>query len=280
MLKDMLSRQLVDDILSFKFLINLMIILVAILAFCFVFISDHKNDQEIYRKKISENDAKLEQFSRDPRDNNNYANFQLVMKPKAESFISSGYEDRMPRGFHFQMVPFELKVVSQKEEISGPSGYEVLSKREYVDMPHLFTVDFTFIVQFLFSFFAIILGFNAATGEKEQGTLKLTLSNPVKRSDFVIVKYLSVLITIGIPMFLGLVIGMIVLGLSPYMTLSLSTFIKLIQFSTFSMLYLSFFVLLGLFCSVFSQDSRKSLVMGLLFGLSLLSSFLNQGAYC
>ena len=187
------------------------------------------------------------------------------MKPKAESFISSGYEDRMPRGFHFQMVPFELKVVSQKEEISGPSGYEVLSKREYVDMPHLFNVDLTFIVQFLFSFFAIILGFNAATGEKEQGTLKLTLSNPVKRSDFVIVKYLSVLITIGIPMFLGLVIGMIVLGLSPYMTLSLSTFIKLIQFSTFSMLYLSFFVLLGLFCSVFSQDSRKSLVMGLLF---------------
>jgi len=264
-LKDMLSRQLVDDILSFKFLINLMIILVAILAFCFVFISGHKNDQEIYRNKTAENDAKLEQFSRDPRDNNNYANLQLVMKPKAESFISSGYEDRMPKGFHFQMVPFELKVISQKEEISGPSGYEVLSKREYVDIPHLFAIDLTFIVQFLFSFFAIILGFNAATGEKEQGTLKLTLSNPVKRSDFVIVKYLSVLITIGIPMFLGLVIGMIVLGLSPYMALSLSTFSKLIQFSAFSVLYLSFFVLLGLFCSVFSQDSRKSLVMGLLF---------------
>ena len=81
------------------------------------------------------------------------------------------------------MVPFELKAISQKEEISGPSGYEVLSKREYVDMPHLFTIDLTFIVQFLFSFFAIILGFNAATGEKEQGTLKLTLSNPVKRSE-------------------------------------------------------------------------------------------------
>ena len=71
-------------------------------------------------------------------------------------------------------------------------------------------------------------------------------------------------------MFLGLVIGMIVLGLSPYMTLSLSTFIKLIQFSIFSMLYLSFFVLLGLFCSVFSQDSRKSLVMGLLYWAFLI----------
>jgi ABC-type transport system involved in multi-copper enzyme maturation permease subunit len=264
MLKDMLSRQLVDDILSFKFLINLMIILIAVLTFCFVFISGYKNDQEIYRSGIAENDAKLGQFAKDPQNNNNYANLQLVMKPKVESFISSGYEDEMPNGFHFQMVPFELKVINKKEEISGASGYEALSKREYVNRPMLFAIDLTFIVQFLFSFFAIVLGFNAATGEKEQGTLKLTFSNPVKRSDFLVVKYLSVLVTIGIPMLLGLMIGMIVVGISPNVVLSLSAFTRLFLFSAFSMLYLSLFVLLGLFCSVFSQDSKKSLVIGLL----------------
>jgi ABC-type transport system involved in multi-copper enzyme maturation permease subunit len=270
MVRHMLLRQLVDDILSSKFLVNLVLVLTAVVTFCIVFESGYRNTQEYYSGKMAENETRLRQFSEDPRNNNYLANMQLMMKPRAERFISSGYEEKLPQGFHSQMMPFELKILNQKEDISGEAGYETLSKREYVNKPAFFSTDLTFIVQFLLSFFAIILAFNATTGEKEAGTLRLILSNSVKRSDYLIVKYISALITVGLPMVFSLILSMVLLGISSNVPLSLSMFFELFIFSLLSLLYLSTFILIGLFCSVFSQSSKKSLVLCLLFWIFLV----------
>lgn len=265
MIKHMLSRQLVDDILSFKFLVNTVLVFVAVITFSMVFVSGYRNTQEEYSNNRAGNETKLRRFSEDPRNNNYFANVELAMKPRPERFISSGYEERMPQAFHFQMVPFELRVLDLKEAISGDAGYEFLSRREYISKPAFFSPDLTFIVQFLLSFFAIILAFNAATGEKETGTLRLIHSNPAKRSHYLIVKYVSALIAIGLPLFLSLIIGMIFLGISSDISLSSSIIFDLFAFSLLSVLYISTFILIGLFSSVFSQSSKKSLVLCLLF---------------
>ena len=43
-------------------------------------------------------------------------------------------------------------------------------------------LDYLFVVQFLFSLFGLLLSFDAVTREKEAGTLRSILANPVSRT--------------------------------------------------------------------------------------------------
>ena len=264
MIKHMLKRQFVEDVLSHAFLINFVLILGAVVAFSLIFLSDYRGWLEDYAGKNAENAKNLRQFSEEPRNANSYANMQLVMKPRAERLISLAYEDKSPQGFYFRMWGDELRVLSKKEYLSGINWVLPVSNREFMSRPSLFSPDLTFIVQFLLSFFAVILAFNAVTGEKESGTLRLIYANPAKRSHFLAVKFISVLLTLGLPLLLSLIIAAIMVGVSSIVPLSPSFIYNLMMFAILSLLYLSVFVLIGLLCSTFSRSSRHSLVLGLL----------------
>jgi hypothetical protein len=252
MVKHMLKRQIVEDILSMTFLINFVLILGVVVAFSLIFITDYQGQMDDYAVKSVKNEKNLRQLSEDPRNGNAYANMQLIMKPRAERFISLSYEDRSPQGFYFRMWPYELRVLSKKEDVSGAGYYIPVTTREFVSPPTIFSPDLTFIVQFLLSFFAIILAFNAVTGEKEVGTLRLIYANPTKRAHFLVMKYLSALLTLGLPLLLSLTIA------------------ALMMFAFLSFLYLSVFVLIGLLCSTVTRSSKQSLVLGLLVWISLV----------
>ena len=60
-------------------------------------------------------------------------------------------------------------------------------------------------------FIAILFTFDAIAGEREQGTLRLTLSNSVAR-DFVLVgKFLGAFLSIGIPFVIAVLINLFLL---------------------------------------------------------------------
>jgi ABC-type transport system involved in multi-copper enzyme maturation permease subunit len=268
MVKHMLKRQIVEDILSMTFLINFVLILGVVVAFSLIFINDYQGQMGDYAIKSVKNEKTLRQFSEDPRNGN--ANMQLVMKPRAERFISLSYEDKSPQGFYFRMWPYELRVLSKKEDVSGVGYYIPVTTREFVSPPTLFSPDLTFIVQFLLSFFAIILAFNAVTGEKEIGTLRLIYANPTKRAHFLVMKYLSALLTLGLPLLLSLTIAAVILGVSAVVPLSSGFLYNLMMFALRSFLYLSLFVLIGLLCSTVARSSKHSLVLGLLVWIFLV----------
>ncbi len=263
MVKHMLRRQIVEDILSSTFLINFILIIGVVVAFSLIFLNDYRGRLNDYAVKDANNEKNLRHFSQDPQNDYFYANMQLVMKPRAERIISLSYEDKSPQGFYFQMYPYQLRVLSKKEDIIA-GGFFFITKREHISPPELFSPDLTFIVQFLLSYLAVILAFNAFTGEKEAGTLKLIYSNPVKRSHFVAMKYTSALLTLGLPLLLSLIIGALVLGVSSTVPLSSAFLYSLVMFALLSFLYLSVFVLIGLLCSTVARTSKHSLVLSLL----------------
>lgn len=230
MVKHMLKRQIVEDILSTTFLFNFILIIGVVVAFSLIFLNDYQGRLNDYAVKDANNEKTLRHFSEDPRDNYDSANMRLVMKPRAERFISLSYEDKSPQGFYFQMYPYQLRVLSKKEDVID-GGFFFITKREYISPPVFFSPDLTFIVQFLLSFLAVILAFNAFTGEKEAGTLKLIYSNSVKRSHFVAMKYTSALLTLGLPLLLSLIIGALVLGFSSTVPLSSGFLYSLVMFA-------------------------------------------------
>jgi ABC-type transport system involved in multi-copper enzyme maturation permease subunit len=259
MFGELWKRQLVDDIKSSKFLINFIIILASVIGFSLLFLDHFQSLKESYSKNANANDQLLAESSSELV---RLLSTPLVfmMKPGPFLFISDGYEEKIPRGLAF------------KPEGYTPDIRETprLRKAWAPDISTFYSTDFTFVVQFLLSFFALLLTFDTLTSEKEKGTLRLVFSNPVKRVHLILAKYMAALITIGLPLLLGLIVGLILISLSSIVPVSSAFVLGLLLFFGVSFLYLSVFILIGLLFSASSYSSKNSLVLGLLIWIFLV----------
>jgi len=75
-------------------------------------------------------------------------------------------------------------------------------------------IDFMFNVGFVLSIFALIFTFAGITSEKEQGTLKLIMSNSVPRWSILLAKIIGNFIVFLIPFLISFLIGLVILSLS------------------------------------------------------------------
>lgn len=271
--KQIFKRQLTEDILSYRFLVNLILILFTVVGFSLIFANYFRDLQERYAKTVAENDKRLADFVKEPIPNVTNAVLEFPMEPKAGLFISEGSEDRLPPGFFFIMYPYTVKILARNQETGGILMYEPVSKMTQFSSNLSYSPDLTFIVQFLLSFFAIVLSFNAATEEKEKGTLRLVLSNPTKRASLIFSKYLSTLVTIGLPLLLGLILSILLLSAFGIMPISSVVVTEFLLFFVVSLVLVSSFVLLGMLCSVFSHSSKNSLVLSLIVWVFLVVIF-------
>jgi ABC-type transport system involved in multi-copper enzyme maturation permease subunit len=124
-------------------------------------------------------------------------------------------------------------------------------------------VDLTFVVKIILSLFVILLTYDAISGEKERGTLKLTLSNEVSRNTFILGKiiggYVVILISYVVPMLLGLVM---MLGFYNDVMVDFdgNAWIRFGLINAFYFLYLALFFAVGLFVSSMTKKSSTSFI--------------------
>jgi ABC-type transport system involved in multi-copper enzyme maturation permease subunit len=262
MVKQLWKRQFVDDIVSARFLLAFVLVLATIVVFSLIFVSHYQTLGARYSKNTIENDRKLAESSKEIVDLLSTP-LEFVMKPRPSRFIADGYEGKIPQGISFIPKGYTFVVGETKNPPKGGSS----------NSTGFYAADLTFAVQFLLSFFAILLTYNALSSEKEKGTLRLVLSNPVKRADVVLAKYLSALATILLPLLAGLIVGLIFLSLSSAVLISSAFALGLFMFIAVSLLYISVFILIGLLFSALSHSSKNSLVFGLLVWTFLVVIF-------
>jgi ABC-type transport system involved in multi-copper enzyme maturation permease subunit len=156
-------------------------------------------------------------------------------------------------------------------EIQGQSNFT---------LPHFSDIDWVFIISMILSFVALIFTYDSICGEKEQGTLRLILAGTVPRYKVLLGKYCAALCTLGIPLCLGLLISLMVVLSSRDVALSAGAWSSVLVIVLLSFLYLSIFVLLGLFVSSRTAHSADSMVILLLLwvGLSILVPSLGRVA--
>jgi len=269
MFRTLLRRQFLEDIFTYRFLTCFVLTVAAIVTFSLVFMDHFRDLQGVYSRTSIQNEHNLQEFVKSPKHLGN-AEQLLRFKPKPELFIADAYEDDLPQGFYFRPQEHALQVLSPREEAAGVSKYWSISKEERLADVLSYSPDLSFVVQFFLSFFALVLSFDAITGEKQRGTLRLVHSNPTKRASFIAVKYVSAVATIGTALIVGLLMSVILLGLLLSAPLSSSIMTSLGLFFLVSLLYLSLFILLGITCSVSSYTSRNSLVVSLLVWVFLV----------
>lgn len=123
-------------------------------------------------------------------------------------------------------------------------------------------IDFAFIMQYVLTLFAILFTYNAVSGEREDGTLKLVFSHPVSRAKYLLGKitgtWLSLIIPISIPILLGMLL-LLVYNV-PLATLD---WFKILLFIDYSLTLFTFFLALGLLISSLCKRSSVSFLISL-----------------
>ncbi|MFI5250910.1 MAG: ABC transporter permease [Bacteroidota bacterium] len=139
------------------------------------------------------------------------------------------------------------------------------------------TLDITMVVQVLFSLLVILLTFDSFSGEREQGTLRLALSNPVARMNLLYGKFIGTIMILGVVVFLTYLITLLSLRFSMGFILTPEYFIRIFGMAFTTLIYLGLFAALGIYCSIKLRSSSTSLALLLFiwFFLTLLQPNLN-----
>lgn len=130
-------------------------------------------------------------------------------------------------------------------------------------------VDWAFIVRYVVSFLAIALTYNAISGEKESGTLRLLLANSLPRAHVLLGKYIAHLTCLLAAVAVGGLVSLVMLALNGIIVLSGQLAMMCLLFLGVTAIYASVFLLLGLAMSAATGRSATSLV-----SLVLLWAFL------
>ena len=130
--------------------------------------------------------------------------------------------------------------------------------------PNVTKVDWAFIIGYVLSLIALLFTFDSISGEREQGTLRLMLANPIPRHTVLMGKFLGALISINIPFALAVLMNLLVISMSSAVQLGPDVWGRLGIIYFIAVLYTGLFLALGLLVSARVSRSAVSLVILLL----------------
>ena len=137
-------------------------------------------------------------------------------------------------------------------------GLETRSENPFMSIFEFF--DLTTVFQIVLSLLAILLVYDAVSGEREEGTLKAILSNSVARYQILASKFASSMIGLALSLLISLIISFLIMMLGFGITFNLHqwTRIGLMLLATF--IFLGFFVSAGLLVSSLVKQSSITLI--------------------
>lgn len=121
-------------------------------------------------------------------------------------------------------------------------------------------LDLTFIVQVVLSLFAILLTYDAISGEREQGTLQLAFSNAVPRAQYLVAKFVGTWLGLTVPLLVPLLLGLLVVILTG-VPMDGNHWARLGILLLAGGLFFTFFIALGLAVSALTRHSATSFLV-------------------
>ena len=140
-------------------------------------------------------------------------------------------------------------------------------------------LDFVNILVILLSLLGIFFSYDLLCRERENGTLKLALSNNISRATYFMGKIAGVYLTVLPILLICFIILFLIVGLSGKVGLSANDYTRLGILFLMSIIYFSFFLFLGAYISGKVKKASTSIVMNLLIWCVLLFLVPNTVSY-
>jgi ABC-type transport system involved in multi-copper enzyme maturation permease subunit len=140
---------------------------------------------------------------------------------------------------------------------------EIVLLNENPFMGGFLSLDFVTAMAVLLSLLGVLFSYDMLSREKEQGTLKLALSNPVSRSAFFLGKAAGIFLTLLPVLVLCFLVILLIIQLSPSVQFSAGDYGRIGMLLLASLVYFAFFVFLGGFISSRAKSSKSSIILNL-----------------
>lgn len=255
MLLRLIRKEVLHNILSFRFAVTYGLLFVLVLLAVFLMGAEHKTRMAAYAKAQSQARAQLDEIESIDDPGEQFQRFQQadfpgVRRPATLAVLARGLEGDLP------------------SRVSSANRFILQSSDDRLGRNILFDIfqapDFAYVVNIVISLLALLFVFDSVCGEKERGTLKLLLSNSVPRDTVLLSKWVGGYLSIAAPFAVAVVAGYLTLSLSGAIELDGDDAIRFAAILAVSFLYISAFFSLGLMISTATHRAATALLMALL----------------
>ena len=260
-----IQREFVSNVLTSRFMIGFIVCLLSTAVAVFVQVDDYEKRLSGYNTAVRE--AEMEARAWD---------LYVDIKPKAHrkpnplSIFNVGTEND---GANTVTVELGKPIF----ELSSPM-WEAPTQKRGSDNPFLvmfLTVDVVFIFKIVLSALAILFAYNTISGEREDGTLKLVLSNSIPRDTVVLGKYLGGMLSMFPIVLVSLIVALLIAFSSPVTGFDGNDIAHIVLIFGVSLLYVSTWYLLGLLLSVWTKEAATTLILSMFIWVVLTSVHAN-----
>lgn len=252
MLWTIAKREFLDHITTFRFSSGTVICLVL------VFLSTYVGTKD-YERRLGDYQAALGEFrAMSPRIR--YVRCKAFRRPEVLSIFSIG-EDRRQG----QVVKIGLEPPYRATGFMGKYW-----SQHYQWASRFDSIDFAFVVRVVVSLLALFLAYDTVSGERERGTLRLVLSNPVLRATVLGGKFLAGVGVLSIPLVMSLITAVLVAQLSPAVRFGAEEWARIGLIGLSSLFYASAFFGLGMLLSCVTRSAYTTLLASVLVWIWLL----------
>ena len=246
----LVQKELKSIIQSPKFLASFLTFSVLILLSFYTGIKEYKDFEKNYNTAINLLETNISQA-----DSWNKISYSAYRAPNPMQIFSTGINNDIGRYSSInRWTPVKL------------------SHSVYNDDP-IFAVfryiDFTFIVTIILSLFAILFTYDSINGERENGTLKLVFSNSIPRNQFILAKFTGSWLGLVVPITIPVLLGFLVMMFSG-VPLTGVDWMKIIFLLIISLLFFTFFMVLGILVSALTKHSSTSFLILLILWIGFV----------
>ena len=229
MLRTVIAKEIHENLISLRFLLLLVLAVVLVPA---SFHASHR----AYRTRVADEQQVVERGREQLRalrvaqlfTNPNFT-IDAYWPPSPGAVLAAGFEETHPRHL-----------------LLGRHGVEYGAPLDGGSSPGIFgQIDYLFLVELVFSLFAVLMAFDAITREKENGTLRSILANPIGRVTLAIGKLLGGFVSLAIPLTIAFLVGLLVLSASGFEVFDGEFLGRAAWILAASLIYLGVFFLLG-----------------------------------
>ncbi len=249
MLMILIQKEILHHVLSVRF-VSLLLMSVLLLPLT-LSINYHKYNQKRvdYQEAMKRSQTELAENPPNAQDPNTEVS-QLFLKPTPLSTFANGLEMALPT-----YLGLTRNGVRQ-----GSTGLAQASVA-YV----LGNLDFLFIVGTVFSLLALLFTFDAVAGEREAGTLRINLSNPLPRDVFLWSKLIGGYIVFVVPFLVSFLLGLLLITLQGFPLGEFEVVSSVFCLTMAALLYIAVFFAIGVFISTYFDDAKTALIVAFTF---------------
>ena len=248
MLITLIRREILDNLMTFRFAAAVFITLLLVVAATAVLIKD-------YERRLADYNTSVETHQQELRKRQTYSpalhRASVDRPPNPLSLFNVGLDKRL--GNEISVSPWRV-----------PSLWDAGMNSSDNSFLNIFSsIDIVFIFEVVLSLLALIFAYDALAGEYEGGTLRLVLTHPVQRGYILLAKYISAMFCLLIPLLMSLLLAVILLTTSASIYLTTDDLLRIGGIIFASVAYLSVFYLIGLLISAVTRRTSTALMLSI-----------------